>query len=41
MPDLSALPVGNYKVGIYANGQAVAEQAFAVSQDLATMKAPS
>ncbi len=39
MPDLSALPVGNYKVGIYANGQAVAEQAFAVGQDLATMKA--
>ena len=34
MPDLSALPVGTYKVGIYANDQAVAEQAFTVSQDL-------
>ena len=39
MPDLSALPVGNYKVGIYANDQAVAEQAFAVSQDLSAPKA--
>jgi len=39
MPDLSALPVGNYKVGIYANDQAVAEQAFAVGQDLSALKA--
>jgi serine/threonine protein kinase len=39
MPDLGALPVGNYKVGIYVNGQPVAEQAFAVSQDLAALKA--
>ena len=39
MPDLGALPAGNYKVGIYVNDQAVAEQAFAVSQDLAALKA--
>ncbi|HVA84339.1 MAG TPA: serine/threonine-protein kinase [Candidatus Binataceae bacterium] len=39
MPDLSGLPVGNYKVGIYANDQAVAEQAFAVGQDLTALKA--
>ena len=39
MPDLSALPVGTYKVGIYANDQAVAEQAFTVSQDLNALKA--
>jgi hypothetical protein len=31
--------VGNYKVGIYANDQAVAEQAFAVGQDLNALKA--
>ena len=39
MPDLGALPAGNYKVGIYVNDQRVAEQAFAVSQDLAALKA--
>jgi serine/threonine protein kinase len=39
MPDLGALPVGNYKVGLYVNGRPVAEQAFAVSQDLAALKA--
>ena len=39
MPDLSALPVGNYKVGIYANDRSIAEQAFAVSQDVAALKA--
>ena len=39
MPDLGALPAGKYKVGIYANGQAVAEQAFAVGQDLNALKA--
>ncbi len=39
MPDLGALPAGNYKVGLYVNGQRVAEQAFAVSQDLAALAA--
>ena len=39
MPDLGALPAGNYKVGIYVNDQAVAEQAFAVTQDLNALKA--
>ena len=39
MPDLGALPAGKYKVGIFVNGQPVAEQAFAVSQDLAARKA--
>jgi serine/threonine protein kinase len=39
MPDLGALPAGNYKVGVYVNGQSVADQAFAVSQDLAALKA--
>jgi serine/threonine protein kinase len=38
MPDLGALPAGKYKVGIFVNGQPVAEQAFAVSQDLAALK---
>src|SRR5579863_2982885 len=37
MPDLGALPAGKYKVGIFVNGQPVAEQAFAVSQDLAAL----
>jgi hypothetical protein len=39
MPDLGALPTGNYKVGLYVNDQAAAEQAFAVSQDLAAIRA--
>jgi hypothetical protein len=39
MPDLGALPAGNYKVGIYVNDQPAAEQAFAVSQDLDALKA--
>ena len=39
MPDLGALPPGNYKVAIYVNSQPIAEQAFAVSQDLAALKA--
>jgi len=39
MPDLGALPVGAYKVGIYVNGQPTAEQAFTVSQDLVALKA--
>jgi serine/threonine protein kinase len=39
MPDLGALPPGNYKVAIYVNSQPIAEQAFAVSQDLTTLKA--
>ena len=38
MPDLGALPAGSYKVGIYVNDQPIAEQAFAVSQDLAALK---
>src|ERR1700730_14297637 len=39
MPDVGALPAGNYKVGIYVNDQPISEQAFAVSQDLAARKA--
>ena len=39
MPDLGALPAGNYKVGIYVNDQSIAEQAFTVSPDLAALKA--
>jgi hypothetical protein len=39
MPDLGALPPGNYKVAIYVNSQPVAEQAFTVSQDLTALKA--
>jgi serine/threonine protein kinase len=39
MPDLGALPPGNYKVGIYVNDRPVAEQAFSVSQDLAALRA--
>ena len=39
MPDLGALPAGNYKVGLFVNGQPVAEQAFAVSQDVAALRA--
>jgi serine/threonine protein kinase len=39
MPDLGALPAGNYKVGIYVNDQPIAEQAFAVSQDVAALRA--
>ena len=39
MPDLGALPAGNYKVGIYVNDQPVAEQAFAVSPDVAALRA--
>jgi serine/threonine protein kinase len=39
MPDLGALPAGNYKVGIYVNDQPVAQQAFAVNQDLTALKA--
>ena len=38
MPDLGALPVGNYKVGLYVNDQAIAEQAFAVSQDVTALR---
>jgi serine/threonine protein kinase len=39
MPDLSALPAGNYKVGLYVNDQLAAEQAFTVSQDMAAVAA--
>jgi serine/threonine protein kinase len=39
MPDLGALPAGNYKVGLYVNDQAIAEQAFAVSQDVTALRA--
>jgi serine/threonine protein kinase len=39
MPDLGALPAGNYKVGVYVNDQPIAEQAFAVSQDVAALRA--
>jgi serine/threonine protein kinase len=39
MPDLGALPAGNYKVGIYVNDQPIAAQAFAVSQDVAALRA--
>jgi hypothetical protein len=39
MPDLGALPAGNYKVGLYVNDQPAAEQAFAVSQDLTAIRA--
>jgi serine/threonine protein kinase len=39
MPDLGALPAGNYKVGLYVNDQAAAEQAFAVSPDLSALRA--
>jgi hypothetical protein len=39
MPDLGALPAGNYKVGVYVNDQAAAEQAFAVSPDLSALRA--
>jgi serine/threonine protein kinase len=38
MPSLGELPAGNYKVSILVNGQQVAQQAFAVSQDLAALK---
>lgn len=37
MPDLGSLPAGNYKVGLYVNDQLAAEQAFAVSQDMAAL----
>ena len=39
MPDLGALPAGNYKVALYVDDQAIAEQAFAVSQDVAALRA--
>ncbi len=39
MPDLGALPAGNYKVGLYVNDQPIAEQAFSVSQDVAALRA--
>jgi serine/threonine protein kinase len=39
MPDLGALPAGNYKVGIYVNDQPISDQAFAVSQDVTALRA--
>ena len=39
MPDLGALPAGNYKVGLYVNDRPIAQQAFSVSQDVAALRA--
>jgi serine/threonine protein kinase len=39
MPDLGALPAGNYKVGIYVNDQPISDQAFAVSPDVTALRA--
>ncbi|HUY17984.1 MAG TPA: serine/threonine-protein kinase [Candidatus Binataceae bacterium] len=35
MPDFSSMPPGNYKVALFSNDQLLAEQRFAVTQDLA------
>ncbi len=39
MPDLGSLSPGNYKVGLYVNGQLTAEQAFTISEDAAAVAA--